>query len=53
MNCFGAKSSIDIWTNPKDRRKFMDKLAQHMSFDPLVAANWLQVSHNDVVSRGV
>jgi hypothetical protein len=44
---------LDIWTKATDRRKFMDKLAQHMGFDPLVAANWENLTHNDVISRGV
>ena len=50
---FSNSSLVAHWKDAENRKKALMKYASVHSFDPLIAANWYQVSHNDLNSYSV
>lgn len=46
---FTHKSLLEkFWEEPVNRREFFENFAKARNFEPLIAANWYNVSHADL-----
>ena len=49
----GANKEKGYWSNIENRRAFFFKFAAERSFDPLIAANWINVTKRQMLSKKV
>ena len=49
----GANKEKGYWSNIENRRAFFFKFAAERSFDPLIAANWINVTKRQMLAKKV